>query len=109
VLIGKNCTIVDACDVTIGDNAIIGPNVCIYTVTLPTDPKRRGGSRGSQFGKSVIIEEDVWIGANVVILPGVRIGKGTTVGAGSLVTKNLPKFCVCYGSPADVRRGVATV
>ena len=90
VLVGRNCAIVDCCDVTIGDNTIIGPNVSIYTATLPTDPKRRGGAKGTQYGKPVVIEEDVFIGANVVILPGVRIGKGTTIGAGSLVTKVSP-------------------
>ncbi|TPX16923.1 uncharacterized protein E0L32_003485 [Thyridium curvatum] len=109
VLIGRNCTIIDPCEVSIGDNVVIGPNVCIYTATMPTDYRRRQGSRGAQFGKPVVIEEDVFIGANVVILPGVKIGRGTTVGAGSLVTKDLAKYCVCYGSPAEVRRGLASV
>jgi len=101
VLIGRNCTIIDASTVHIGDNSIIGPNVCIYTTTLHTDPKRRQGARGSQLAQSVIIEEDVFIGANVVILPGVRIGKGTTVGAGSLVTK----VCVYPSRRLSRRRG----
>ncbi|KAJ9156178.1 Trimeric LpxA-like protein [Pleurostoma richardsiae] len=108
VVIGRNCTITDTCEVKIGDNVIIGPNVSIYTATVTTNYRQRSGSRGTQYGKSIIIEDDVFIGGNVVILPGVRIGRGSTVGAGSLVTKNLASFCVCFGSPAEVRRGIAS-
>jgi acetyltransferase-like isoleucine patch superfamily enzyme len=87
VFIGKNCTILDACDVTIGDRCSIGPNVNIYTVKLPVDPKRRMGSRGPNTGKKVTIEKDCWIGGNVTILPGLTIREGSTVGAGSVVTR----------------------
>lgn len=108
VVVGRNCTIIDTCEVRIGDNVIIGPNVCIYTGTVTTNYQRRQGSRGTQYGKPIVIEDDCFIGGNVVILPGTRIGRGTTVGANSLVTKDLPSFCVCFGSPAVVRRGIAS-
>jgi acetyltransferase-like isoleucine patch superfamily enzyme len=87
VSIGRNCLINDVCEVSIGNNVIISPNVCIYTGTCSTNPRYRKGNQGTQYGKPVIIEDDVWIAANVVILPGVRIGKGSTVGAGSVVTR----------------------
>jgi acetyltransferase-like isoleucine patch superfamily enzyme len=87
VAIGRNCLINDVCEVKIGNNVIISPNVCIYTGTCSTNPRYRNGNQGTQYGKGVVIEDDVWIAANVVILPGVRIGKGSTVGAGSVVTR----------------------
>jgi acetyltransferase-like isoleucine patch superfamily enzyme len=87
VAIGRNCLINDVCEVRIGNNVIISPNVSIYTGTCSTNPLMRRGNQGTQYGKPVIIEDDVWIAANVVILPGVRIGKGSTVGAGSVVTR----------------------
>jgi acetyltransferase-like isoleucine patch superfamily enzyme len=87
VAIGKNCTILDTCEVLIGDRCNIGPNVNIYTATLPVDPKRRLGSRGPTLGRKIIIESDSWIGGSVTILPGRKIGKGSTVGAGSVVTR----------------------
>lgn len=99
VAIGKNCTILDTCEVTIGDRCILGPNVNIYTATLPVDPKRRLGSRGPSLGKTIVIEEDCWIGGGVIILPGIRVGKGSTVGAGSVVTSvSLPIRSLCYSS-----------
>lgn len=66
---------------------MVAPNVSIYSGTHPLDPDVRNGTNGPELGKEVWIEEDCWIGGNVVILPGVRIGKGSTVGAGSVVTK----------------------
>jgi len=87
VAIGKNCTILDTCEVKIGDRCNIGPNVNIYTATLPVDPKRRLGSRGPNLGKKITIDPDCWIGGGVTILPGRTIGKGSTVGAGSIVTR----------------------
>lgn len=86
-VIGRNCTVLDACEVKIGNNVVIGPNVSFYTTTMTTDPRRRNGARGTCQGKPIVIEDDVFIGGNVTILNGVKIGKGTTVGAGSLVTR----------------------
>lgn len=87
VVIGRNCTINDVCEVKIGDNCVIGPNVSIFTAGLPIDPKKRQGGQGPQVGKPIIIEQDCWIGGGAIILPGRTIGKGSTVGAGSIVTK----------------------
>ncbi|KAJ2893936.1 Maltose acetyltransferase [Zalerion maritima] len=104
VSIERNCTIMDTREVRIGDNCFVGPNASIYTGTLPVDPKRR--HNGTQVGRSVVIDRDCWIGANAIILPGVTINKGSTVGAGAVVTKNVPPFTVVVGNPARVLRGV---
>jgi len=109
VSIGRNCLINDVCEVRIGNNVIISPNVCIYTGTASTDPRRRAGNQGTQYGKPVIIEDDVWIAANVVILPGVRIGKGSTVGAGSVITRDVATYSIYMGSKAGHKRGIAYV
>ena len=87
VFINFNCTIIDTCLVSIGARTLFAPNVSIYSGTHPLDPDVRQGIEGPESGKEVWIEEDCWIGGNVIILPGVRIGKGSTVGAGSVVTK----------------------
>lgn len=87
VCIGANCTILDTCEVKIGDRCILGPNVNIYAATQSVDPKRRMGSKGPSLGKGVVIEDDCWIGGNVTILPGLKVGRGSTVGAGSVVTR----------------------
>ncbi|PHH80825.1 hypothetical protein CDD82_1483 [Ophiocordyceps australis] len=106
VLIKRNCTINDAGEVNIGDHCVIGPNVSIFTSSLPVDPKKRQGGLGPQHAKSVSIEQDCWIGGGAIILPGRTIGKGSTVGAGSVVTKDVPPFTVVAGNPARVLRGV---
>lgn len=98
VAIGKGCTILDTVEVVIGDRCVIGPNVNIYTTTLATDPKKRLGSKGPNVGRKVIIEADCWIGGNVTILPGHTIGRGSTVGAASVVTR------VCISSHIDYTR-----
>lgn len=87
VAVGRNCHINDVCEVKIGDNCVIGPNVNIYTASLPIDPKKRQGCQGPQSGSRILIEQDCWIGGGAIILPGIHIGKGSTVGAGSIVTK----------------------
>ncbi|KAM0360991.1 hypothetical protein ACHAPK_011823, partial [Fusarium culmorum] len=83
--IRRNCTINDVCEVNIGDGCVLSPNVSICTVALSVDPDKRRGSQGRQIGKSVTIEQNCWIGGCATILLGVRIGKGSTVGAGSIV------------------------
>ncbi|KAJ0159149.1 putative maltose O-acetyltransferase [Colletotrichum tanaceti] len=108
VLIGRSCTIIDTCEVKIGDNCHIGPNVSIYTATLPTDPKKRMGSKGPQFGMPITIGEDCFIGGGVIILPGVTIGRGSTVGAGSVVTKDVPPFTIAVGNAARIIRGISS-
>lgn len=93
VVIGRNCTINDVCEVKIGDNCVIGPNVSVFTASLPIDPKKRQGGQGPQFGRAIVIEQDCWIGGGAIILPGRTIGKGSTVGAGSIVTKVCALAC----------------
>lgn len=86
-VIGRNCTVVDACEVIIGNNVVIGPNVSFYTTTMTTDPRRRNGAKGACQAQKIIVEDDVFIGGSVTVLGGVKIGRGTTVGAMSLVNK----------------------
>lgn len=94
VLIERNCTIMDCARVTIGDRCVIGPNVSLLTHDLPLDHKKRNGSRGTSYGKPITIEDDCWIGANVTILPGLKVGRGSTIGASSVVTAvSLPPGC----------------
>ena len=85
VLIGADCRISDTCSVTIGARCIFSPNVKLVCATYPIDPRRRKGSNGAALGRNIVIEEDCWIGSNVTILAGVRVGKSSTVGAGSLL------------------------
>ena len=85
VLIGADCRISDTCSVTIGARCIFSPNVKLVCATYPIDPRRRMGSNGPALGRNIVIEEDCWIGSNVTILAGVRVGKSSTVGAGSLL------------------------
>lgn len=97
VFINFNCVVIDTCVVSIGARTLFGPNVSLFSGTHPLDPDLRNGTRGPELGKPITIEEDVWIGGNVVVCPGVTIGKGSTVGAGSVVTK------VCFqGRTSDV-------
>ena len=92
VYINTNCTIIDTCLVTIGARTLFAPYVSIYSGTHPTNPELRNGINGPESGKEIHIGEDVWIGGNVVILPGVRVGKGATLGAGSVVTRVMYTF-----------------
>ena len=100
VTINFNVTILDIRKVTIGDHTMIGPGTLITAVGHPLSPK--GRREYEAFAKPVTIESDVWIGGNVVILPGITIGKGSVIGAGSVVTKDIPPFSVAVGSPARV-------
>jgi hypothetical protein len=85
--INFDTTILDTCLITIGERVLFGPHVRIYGATHPMDPAVRQGLEGPEAGKEVHIEDDVWIGGSVIVLAGVRIGRGSTVGAGSVVTK----------------------
>lgn len=95
-----NLTILDIREVTIGDNVMIGPNTLITTVGHPLSPVGRRKHLG--IAKPVVIGNDVWIGGNVTILPGVRIGNNAVVGAGAVVTKDVPDNTVVAGVPARV-------
>ena len=93
-----NLTLLDIREIRIGDNVMIGPNTLITTVGHPLSPMGRRKHLG--IAKPVIIGNDVWIGGNVTILPGVRIGNNVVVAAGAVVTKDVPDNCVVGGVPA---------
>lgn len=97
-------TILDTSLVVIGDRVQIGTNVSIFSAGHDTSVLSR--QKFVEFGHPVFIEDDCWIGGNVVILPGVRIGRGSTIGAGSIVTKDIPPFSVAVGSPCRVKKTV---
>ncbi len=100
-----NLTIVDDGHVYVGDQVMFGPNVTIATANHPIDPALR--AKGLQYNKDVYIGENVWIGAGVIIVPGVRIGKNTVIGGGSIVTKDIPENVVAVGNPCRVIREVS--
>ena len=99
-----NLTIVDDGHVFVGDKVMFGPNVVVATASHPIEPALR--AKGLQFNKDVYIGENTWIGAGVVIVPGVRIGKNTVIGGGSVVTKDIPDNVVAVGNPCRVLREV---
>ncbi len=99
-----NLTLVDDGHIYVGDKVMIGPNVTIATANHPIDPELR--AKGLQYNKDVHIGENVWIGANAVIVPGVRIGRDSVIGAGSVVTKDIPGGVVAAGNPCRVLRPI---
>ncbi|KAH7723996.1 hypothetical protein AAVH_08434 [Aphelenchoides avenae] len=95
-----NFVVLDCAKVTIGDNVFVAPNVSIHTAGHPLDVERRNG--GLEFAHPVKICNNCWIGAGVNILPGVTIGEGCVIGAGSVVTKDIPANSLAVGVPAKV-------
>lgn len=95
-----NCTIIDVAKVKIGDNCQFAPNVSIYTAGHPIHPAARNSMY--EYGIGVTIGDNVWIGGNTVIMPGVHIGSNTVIGAGSVVTKDIPDWVVAAGNPCRV-------
>ena len=100
----SNLTCVDDGPIYVGDKVMFGPNVTIATANHPIEPELR--SKGLQYNKDVSIGENTWIGAGVVIVPGVHIGKNTVIGAGSVVTKDIPDNVLAVGNPCRVLRNV---
>lgn len=99
--LGENCRLQGT--VTIGDHVMMGPDVLIYTTNHEFEDKTIPmQSQGYREECPVSIGNDVWIGARVIILPGVHISDGCVIGAGSVVTKDVPPYCVCAGNPAKV-------
>lgn len=99
-----NCTILDVARVVIGDNCQMAPNVAIYTAGHPLHPDTR--NTAYEYGIEVTIGDNVWIGGNTVICPGVHIGSNTVIGAGSVVTKDIPEWVVAAGNPCKVIRQI---
>lgn len=99
-----NLTLVDDTHIYIGDHVMIGPNVTLATAGHPIDPDYRRNV--AQFNIPIHIGNNVWIGANAVVLPGIRIGDNTVIGAGSVVTKDIPSNVVAVGNPCRVLRPI---
>lgn len=99
-----NCTILDVAKVKIGDNCQMAPNVAIYTAGHPIHPATRNSLY--EYGKPVTIGDNVWIGGNTVICPGVQVGNNVVIGAGSVVTKDLPDWCIAAGNPCRIIRKI---
>ena len=94
------CTILDCAPVYIGDDVMLGPNVSLYTAGHPLDASLR--NTGVEYAYSIHIGDSVWIGGNTVIVPGVGIGSGSVIGAGSVVVKDIPPGVVAVGNPCVV-------
>ena len=99
-----NLTLVDDGDIYIDDKVMFGPNVTIATANHPIEPGLR--EKAMQYNKPVHICENVWVGAGTVIVPGVTIGKNSVIGAGSVVTKDIPENVVAVGNPCRVLREI---
>lgn len=104
VYMNYNCCILDVSLVTIGNNTMLGPNVQIYTASHPLEYKARNS--GVEFAKPITIGNNVWIGGNATICPGVTLGDNVVVGAGSVVTKSFPDDVFIAGNPAKVIRNI---
>ena len=97
-----NCVILDGAKVEFGDNVFIGPNCGFYTAGHPIEVELR--NKGLEYAKPIKVGNNVWFGGNVVVLPGVIIGDNVTIGAGSVVTKDIPSNVVAYGNPCIKRK-----
>ena len=105
VFFNFNCVVLDVCPVRVGSFTLFGPAVQIYTPLHPWDAEQR---RREEFGKPVDIGSDVWVGGGAIILPGVRIGSRAVIGAGSVVTRDVPEGVFAAGNPCRVIRAIAT-
>ena len=101
VFFNFNCVILDVCEVTIGDFTLFGPAVQIYAATHPLNHELR---RKQEFAKPIAIGSDVWVGGGAIICPGVTIGSKSVIGAGSVVTRNIPAGVLAAGNPCRVIR-----
>jgi maltose O-acetyltransferase len=101
-----NCVLLDVCEIRIGDGTLFGPAVQIYAATHPMDAVLR---RTQESGKPITIGSDVWVGGGAIICPGVTIGSRSVIGAGSVVTKNIPDDVFAAGNPCVVKRNIDSV
>jgi maltose O-acetyltransferase len=103
VFFNFNCVVLDVCLVKVGDFTLFGPSVQIYTATHPMNAVLR---RKQEFGKPIEIGSDVWVGGGAIICPGVTIGSKSVIGAGSVVTKDVPDGVFAAGNPCRVIREI---
>jgi maltose O-acetyltransferase len=94
------CVFLDVCPITVGDRCLLGPSVHIYTATHPLDAASR--AEGKEYGKPVTVGDDVWIGGQAVLNPGVEVGDRSVVASGAVVTNDVPAGVVVQGNPAEV-------
>ena len=113
VIINMNCTFVDNNRIDIGNRVLISSDVKMYTATHSTQPSVRNYSGHPDpaiwcqtYSRPITIEDEVWIGGGAILLPGVTIGRGSVIGAGAVVTKDVPPYSVAVGNPARVIRQV---
>jgi maltose O-acetyltransferase len=103
VFFNFNCVVLDVCRVTVGDFTLFGPAVQVYTATHPLNAALR---RKQEFAKPIEIGSDVWIGGGAIICPGVKIGSQSVIGAGSVVTRDIPEGVLAAGNPCRVIREI---
>ena len=102
-IVNYNATLLDMAPIRIGERVLIGPNCTLITPMHSLKASERTGARG--YALSITIHNDVWLGSNVTVFPGVTIGEGAVVGTGSLVTKDVPPYTLVYGNPAkEIRK-----
>lgn len=104
VFFNFNCVLLDVSKITVGSRTLFGPNVQIYTATHPINYLER--SAGLEYGKAILIGEDVWVGGSAIICPGVKIGNRSIIGAGSVVTKDIPGDVMAAGNPCRIIKGL---
>lgn len=100
VFINSNCYFMDGAKITVGDNVFIGPSCGFYTANHPLDYQTR--NQGIEQALPILIGNNVWLGGNVIVLPGVKIGDGCVIGAGSVVTKDIEANSIATGVPCKV-------
>ena len=103
VFFNFNCVVLDVCRVTIGDYTLFGPAVQVYTATHPMNAELR---RKQEFARPIEIGSDVWVGGGAILCPGVRIGSRSVIGAGSVVTRDIPEGVFAAGNPCRVIREI---
>lgn len=105
VFVNYNCAFLDVLPITVGSDVLFGPGVQIYTASHPLDAATR--RTWLESGKPITVGNDVWVGGSAILLPGVTVGDRSVVGAGSVVTRDVPPDCVVAGNPARVIRRLA--
>lgn len=99
-----DCIILDVCDVIIGNNVFFAPRVSLYSAAHPIDAEIRNSKL--EYGKKIVIGDNVWLGGNVIVNPGVTIGNNVVIGSGSVVTKDIPSDVIAVGNPCKVLRKI---